>query len=59
MTELNNYLAEHYLNEAQLSAATGVGMDELDALIGRRLLPAPSYVVTDAGPPSSARRTTN
>lgn len=49
MTELNNYLAEHYLNEAQLSAATGAAMDELDALIGGRLLPAPSYVVTDAG----------
>ncbi len=49
MTELNNYLAEHYLNEAQLSATTGVRMDELDALIRDRLLPAPSYVVSDAG----------
>jgi hypothetical protein len=49
MTELNNYLAGHYLNEAQLVAVAGVPMETLDALIRDRLLPAPSYVVTDAG----------
>jgi hypothetical protein len=49
MTELNNYLAKHYLNEAQLTAAAAIGIDELDALIDQRLVPAPSYVVTESG----------
>jgi hypothetical protein len=49
MTELNNYLAKHYLNEAQLVAAGTVRIDELDALIRDRLVPAPSYVVTETG----------
>jgi hypothetical protein len=49
MTELNNYLAKHYLSEAQLAAAGAIHADELDALIRNRLVPAPSYVVTDSG----------
>lgn len=49
MTELNQYLARHYLNEAQLTAAAAIELGELDALIGKRLIPAPSYVVTPAG----------
>jgi hypothetical protein len=53
MTELNNYLAQHYLNEAQLSTAAGISSDQLKTLIGNRLVPAPSYVVTDNGKISS------
>jgi hypothetical protein len=53
MTELNRYLAKHYLNETQLASAGAMHVDELDALIRDRLVPAPSYVVTDAGTVSS------
>lgn len=49
MTEMNNYLAEHYLNEAQLATAAEIGIDELETLIRNRLVPAPSYVITDGG----------
>ena len=49
MTELNTYLAQYFLNEEQLSNASAIGVDELDALIRERLVPAPSYVVTDGG----------
>jgi hypothetical protein len=49
MTELNNYLAKHYLDAAQLATAGAIRVDELDALIRDRLVPAPSYVVTDTG----------
>ena len=49
MTELNNYLAKHYLSEAQLTTAAAIRIDELDALIRNRLVPAPSYVITDSG----------
>lgn len=49
MTELDNYLATHYLDETGLAAAAGIQRDELDRLIRGRLVPAPSYVVTDDG----------
>ncbi|WP_426076642.1 DUF6058 family natural product biosynthesis protein [Janthinobacterium sp. PSPC3-1] len=49
MTELNRYLGKHFLNEVQLASASAMHIDELDALIHDRLLPAPSYVVTNAG----------
>jgi hypothetical protein len=49
MTALNNYLAQYYLNEAQLASASGMRMDAVDALIRDQLLPAPAYVVTDDG----------
>jgi hypothetical protein len=49
MTELDHYLAQHYLNEAQLLAAAAIGGDHLAALIGEQLVPAPSYVVSDQG----------
>jgi hypothetical protein len=49
MTELNTYLAKHYLNEAQLATAAAISVDELNALIHDRLVPAPSYVITDNG----------
>ena len=49
MTELNNYLKKHFLNEAQLVSASAMRIDEIDTLIHNRLVPAPSYVVTNAG----------
>ena len=49
MTELNKYLEKHFLNEVQLANASAMHIDELDALIHDRLVPAPSYVVTSAG----------
>lgn len=49
MTELNHYLENHFLNEVQLTRAGAMRIDELDALIHDRLVPAPSYVVTKAG----------
>jgi hypothetical protein len=49
MTELNHYLERHFLNEAQLTHAGAISIDDLDALIHDRLVPAPSYVVTKAG----------
>ncbi|HAT31729.1 MAG TPA: hypothetical protein DCW29_13020 [Janthinobacterium sp.] len=49
MTNLNNYLAKHYLNEAQLASAASISIDELHALIRKRLVPAPSYVIGDRG----------
>lgn len=53
MTELDNYLAQHYLNEAQLTTAAAISFDQLDTLIRSRLVPAPSYVITDGGKVSS------
>ncbi|HEU4853487.1 MAG TPA: DUF6058 family natural product biosynthesis protein [Telluria sp.] len=53
MTELDNYLATHYLDEVQLAAASGLSIDEHRALIRDRLVPAPSYVVSDSGTVSS------
>lgn len=49
MTELDQYLAKHYLTEAQLTSAAGINKEELDALIRDNLVPAPSYVVSDSG----------
>lgn len=49
MTELDTYLAQHYLDETQLAAAAALDMDEIDALIRAGLLPAPAYVVDDGG----------
>ncbi len=53
MTELNNYLAKHYLNETQLTSAAAIRIGELNALIRNGLVPGPSYVVTESGTVSS------
>jgi hypothetical protein len=45
MTELDDYLSTHYLTAPQVARAAGISADELEALIGMRLVPAPSYVV--------------
>ena len=47
MTELDTYLAQHYLDETQLAAAAAMGMADIDALIQARLIPAPAYVVDE------------
>lgn len=49
MTELDNYLAAHYLTATQLAVAAGLTIAELDVMIGNRLVPAPSYVVEPNG----------
>jgi hypothetical protein len=49
MTDLDTYLAQHYLNDAQVAAAAAIDLDELDALLRDRLVPAPSYVVSESG----------
>lgn len=49
MTDLDNYLSKHYLNETQLATASAIRVDEFNALTLDRLVPAPSYVVTDTG----------
>ncbi|WP_219118153.1 DUF6058 family natural product biosynthesis protein [Janthinobacterium sp. UMAB-56] len=49
MTELDNYLSLHYLDETQLAAAAAMAMQEIDALIQAGLVPAPAYVVDDSG----------
>jgi len=48
MTELNHYLKKYFLNEVQLKHAGVLDIDELNALIQDRLVPAPSYVVTES-----------
>jgi len=49
MTDLNHYLARHYVNQIQLAGIAQIGVAELDELIAARLIPAPSYVVSDDG----------
>lgn len=53
MTDLDTYLAKHYLSDAQLAAAVAIDTDEIDALIRDRLIPAPSYLVSGRGTVSS------
>lgn len=49
MTDLDRYLAHHYLNDVQLSAAAGIDIGSLDALVRDALVPAPAYVVSEHG----------
>jgi hypothetical protein len=49
MTELDAYLARHYLTEAQIAHAAGIGVNEHAILIAEQLVPAPSYVVSADG----------
>jgi hypothetical protein len=49
MTQLDNYLAAHYLTTTQLAVAAGLTVAELDAMVANRLVPAPSYVVEPNG----------
>lgn len=49
MTDLDDYLAQHFLTEGQLATAAAISLPELDALISADLLPQPSYVVGNDG----------
>lgn len=49
MTGLDTYLSKHFLDEAQLTAAAAIGVDELNDLIGKGMVPEPSYTVSVGG----------
>lgn len=49
MTELNIYLEKNFISETQLIRASGMYANDLNALINNRLIPSPSYVVTNTG----------
>jgi hypothetical protein len=49
MSDLDDYLAKHYLSEGQLLESAGMQADELAALLDGGVIPAPSYVVTKDG----------
>jgi len=53
MTDLDIYLTAHFLDAPRFAASCGITVDELDELIQMRLVPAPSYTVTEAGTVSS------
>lgn len=48
MQPLNAYLARYFFTSAQLAAASAVSCAELDDLLSRSLIPAPSYVVKNS-----------
>lgn len=47
MTELDAYLAKHYLRAEQLAAAAALTVAQLDALIAQQLAPMPAYEVSE------------
>ncbi len=49
MTDLDIYLAQHFLSAEQCAQACDLSTAELDALVRAQLVPAPSYVVTPDG----------
>ena len=49
MTELDNYLARHYLDAEQLAAASALPAEEIEALIRNQMIPAPAYTVSQDG----------
>jgi hypothetical protein len=48
MQPLNAYLARYFSTSAQLAAASELSRTELDDLLSRSLIPAPSYVVKNS-----------
>ncbi|HET9679906.1 MAG TPA: DUF6058 family natural product biosynthesis protein, partial [Gammaproteobacteria bacterium] len=46
MSELDDYLKQHYLNAEQFASLCGTSVDKLNNLIEGKRVPAPSYVVT-------------
>lgn len=53
ISALDTYLTKHFLNAAQFAAACGISVNELDDWIEWRLIPAPSYTVTESSSVSS------
>lgn len=49
MTELDTYLSRHYFNEAQLCAVAAISAAELGAMVRDRLVPGPSYSISQEG----------
>lgn len=47
MSDLDLYLQDNYLSAEQLASACDISIDELNELIRLRLVPEPSYVVTE------------
>ncbi len=45
MTDLDDYLAQHFLTDVQLASAAAISLAELKALMGAGLIPQASYVV--------------
>jgi uncharacterized protein YgfB (UPF0149 family) len=50
VSELDAYLAKHYMNAASFADTCGISVDQLSELISDRMIPAPSYVVTESTP---------
>lgn len=48
MPDLQSYLQRHFLEARAFAAACGLSVRELDDLIDKRLIPAPSYVVNES-----------
>ncbi len=48
MSNLDNYLTEHFLAVDQFAMACKISVGELDGLIRKRLVPAPSYTVSES-----------
>jgi hypothetical protein len=48
MNDLDHYLGSYFMRREQLAAACGCPSEELTGLIRDRLIPAPSYVVSQA-----------
>jgi hypothetical protein len=48
MSDLDTYLAKNYLNAEQFAATCEISTDEVAELIKGRLIPAPSYIVTES-----------
>ncbi len=47
MSKLASYLKERFFNLEQLAAACGASPQEIEDLIGQKLVPGPTYVVSD------------
>lgn len=52
--ELDQYLAKHYWNERQLCVNAMISTSELNDMMDARLIPTPSYVVSENGTMKSA-----
>jgi hypothetical protein len=48
MTDLDTYLARHFLDIERFAAACGISTDDLRELVRERLVPGPSYVVSES-----------
>ncbi|MES2041967.1 MAG: DUF6058 family natural product biosynthesis protein [Pseudomonadota bacterium] len=54
MSELQLYLNTHFLNKAQFAAACAISEAELNDLLAAKILPGPSYVISEKATINSA-----